>query len=113
MLFPPHFNVNTTVELEIWAVLYISFTPTLLHISPSQQNERQSIFYYIAAACKMLRELRENNIRDSSKIVDLGERIVRKNNYQFGDEFWLICEQVLYHRITHTHGLQVLQYHEQ
>ncbi|XP_039255040.1 ER membrane protein complex subunit 2-like [Styela clava] len=46
------------------------------------------------AACKRLREMRDEHVRDSITIVEIGERLIRKYSHRFGDEMWLICEQV-------------------
>lgn len=38
--------------------------------------------------------MRDEQMRDSTTIVSIGERLVRKHSHRFGDEIWLICEQV-------------------
>lgn len=46
------------------------------------------------AACQQLRQMRDEQVRDSHTIVEIGERLVTKYSHRFGDEMWLICEQV-------------------
>ena len=45
-------------------------------------------------ACSTLREWRDSNVRKSEEVVELGERLVRKNSSKLKDELWLVCEQV-------------------